>query len=517
MSTLSLRQPWTSSHHPIYYLAEEARARVKKTQLQQSQSLTDAVAEYRRRYDRAPPPGFNEWYKFAIENDVQWVDEYDLLTRSFEPFWQISPKILREYVNQALAEVDVNFNVLEVKDHRATLRGGSFQHAQLVELLQPVQHMLPDLKAVLNELDEPRILIPHDVLHGKTLHHDETMNTEAPPIHFTAGGKQVIWSSVTLSCPPDSLARSATIELLKPSDLWPPFISNLSESQDICLWPATNSRKHGFLASPSSFKHTQYLVPVLSTAKFSTFQDIMMPSSYYFQSDVTYYDESKDIPWEEKRDVVYWRGSGTGGHWTRGSWRMGHRQRFVNFTNTPSAGVEILLSKESSPGNWVLYNSTMSQVLSKFDVKFSKFFQCEPADCTDEESYFNKAQVDSNNDANQYKILYNLDGNSFSGRYYRFLKSNSLVFMQAIFKEWHDDRLIPWVHFVPISLSMEELPEITRYLLDDHEGKLIAAQIATDGRDWSRRVLRRVDLTAAWYRVFLEYARLLDDNRDALS
>jgi hypothetical protein len=183
----------------------------------------------------------------------------------------------------------------------------------------------------------------------------------------------------------------------------------------------------------------------------------------------------------------------------------------VNFTN--SAGAEIRLFKESTPGWWTEYKSTMSQAFDKLKVKFSNFIQCDDEDCKAQESYFKKAEWDANDDAHQYKILYNLDGNSFSGRYYRFLKSNSVVFMQALFKEWHDDRLIPWLHFVPISLGMEELPETTRYFLDDPEGKVIAARIASDSREWTRRVLRPIDLTAAYFRVFLEYSRLMDDDR----
>jgi len=64
---------------------------------------------------------------------------------------------------------------------------------------------------------------------------------------------------------------------------------------------------------------------------------------------------------------------------------------------------------------------------------------------------------------------------------------------------------------------MEELPEATRYLLDDPEGQVVAAEIATASRDWSRRVLREVDATAAYYRLFLEYARLLHVDREEIS
>jgi hypothetical protein len=89
--------------------------------------------------------------------------------------------------------------------------------------------------------------------------------------------------------------------------------------------------------------------------------------------------------------------------------------------------------------------------------------------------------------------------------------------MQNLFKEWHEDRLIPWVHYVPISLGMEELPETTRYLLNDSEGKKIAARIARDSYDWARRTLRPIDLSAALLRMLLEYNRLLQDDREKAS
>lgn len=152
--------------------------------------------------------------------------------------------------------------------------------------------------------------------------------------------------------------------------------------------------------------------------------------------------------------------------------------------------------------------------MSKLLIKFSNYFQCDPDACAAEENFFHKAVKDHNDDANNYKILYNLDGNSFSGRYYRFLKSNSLVFMQALFKEWHEDRILPWVHYVPISNSMEELPETARWMLDDERGQKVAKRIADESRVWTRATLREIDISVAYYRVFLEYHRLLQDDRE---
>lgn len=503
-----------SSHHPIYHLAQEAAAEFKRLELKQSRSLTDAVAEYKRRYGRPPPPGYDKWYKFATENAVPWIDEYDFLTKSVDPYWQIKPKILRESIDHVLSLPDIGVGTLEVKGHQVHLYDAGFQHAQLLDLLQPIVKLLPDFKAALNGFDEPRIVIPYDILNRQPPDNLGLANSEAQPVNFVNLRLQNAGDTAILSCPPDSLARSPAIEK-KNGDLSPVFISNLTEAQDVCLWPASAFSQHGLFSSPSNLLYTHHLVPIMSTAKPLCFQDIIMPSSYYFEEDIAEYDESWDPPWDQKMDVVYWRGSATGGYWAKGSWRHGHRQRWVSFAN--SAEQKIRLLNETTPGQWTAYNSTMRQLKDMFKVHFSQFIQCDDEDCAAQELEFDKADRDSSADSYTSKILFNLDGNSFSGRYYRFLKSHSLVLMQAIFKEWHDDRLIPWLHYVPVSVGMEELPEITRYLLQDPEGKVVAARIAEEGRDWSRRVLRPVDMTAALFRIFLEYARLMQDDRDTLS
>ena len=174
------------------------------------------------------------------------------------------------------------------------LTGGSFQHAQLIELLQPVLHLLPDLKTALNGLDEPRIVPYYNESHAPV---QSDAPTQAP--HFTEQSHRPAWSQVTLSCDPESPARADLINATSEAP-WPSLISNLTESQDICRWPATAGRRHGFLASPSTLYTTENLVPILSTGKLSTFSDIMLPSSYYFSEEIASYHESEDTPWEQK-------------------------------------------------------------------------------------------------------------------------------------------------------------------------------------------------------------------------
>jgi hypothetical protein len=51
-----------NGRHPIYDLIERAEAEWDKKMKRQSRTLDEAVVEYKRRYRRAPPKGFDEWW-----------------------------------------------------------------------------------------------------------------------------------------------------------------------------------------------------------------------------------------------------------------------------------------------------------------------------------------------------------------------------------------------------------------------------------------------------------------------
>jgi hypothetical protein len=55
--------------HPIYELISNAEKSWKSKLAHASQSLEEAVEEYRRRYNRAPPKGFDLWY--AIKSLIE--------------------------------------------------------------------------------------------------------------------------------------------------------------------------------------------------------------------------------------------------------------------------------------------------------------------------------------------------------------------------------------------------------------------------------------------------------------
>jgi hypothetical protein len=91
--------------HPIPKLMGDAQTKFKKMITGQSRTLIQAVEEYKRRYGRNPPKGFDEWFKFAKENGVKIIDEYDQLVRDLEPFWGMGGEELRRRAVQVRGRV----------------------------------------------------------------------------------------------------------------------------------------------------------------------------------------------------------------------------------------------------------------------------------------------------------------------------------------------------------------------------------------------------------------------------
>ena len=94
------RSPGAMTKHPISTLMEEAKEAFIKRLARQSKTLPEAVAEYKHRYGRDPPRGFDDWWAFAQENDFKLVDEFDAIVEDLAPFWELSGEELRHRAYQ---------------------------------------------------------------------------------------------------------------------------------------------------------------------------------------------------------------------------------------------------------------------------------------------------------------------------------------------------------------------------------------------------------------------------------
>ncbi|KAL8302618.1 hypothetical protein RB597_002805 [Gaeumannomyces tritici] len=86
------------------------------------------------------------------------------------------------------------------------------------------------------------------------------------------------------------------------------------------------------------------------------------------------------------------------------------------------------------------------------------------------------------------------------------LASRGCPLKATAFREWHDDRLVPWLHYVPVSQSLEELPELVRFLAGTRGGGDVARATADAGRELYNRAVGPLHQSLYLYRLMLELA-----------
>lgn len=161
------KDPRPPIHHPIPKLMADAREAYETKVNSQSKTLGAAVKEYRRRYNRDPPKGFDIWFEFATANNTVMIDEYDQLVRDLEPFWQLTGAEIRQRCIDVgyLPSVDL-VRIQDGKTHTIDVSKG-FDDSEVGArakgfrvMLEKFLQYLPDMDFPINEKAEGRILIP---------------------------------------------------------------------------------------------------------------------------------------------------------------------------------------------------------------------------------------------------------------------------------------------------------------------------------------------------------------------
>jgi hypothetical protein len=488
--------------HPIKTLVRKAAIDFEELLAKQSTSFEMASSEYLRRYKQPPPPGFDIWYEFATWHDSLIIDEFDVINETLAPFWSLSGAEVKRRLEKVRGPLTAH---CQPSDHHEQA-GCDSLGGEVLESLREAEVLahLPEMDVLINEMDEPRVLTRSD----------EEVDGR---LDWTDLSHQSVWDEVTAGCHdkgasntmrPPSAVHESEIEGLK-------LCANKPDALDLCRHPEY-SNMHGLWRSPTSFSVIRSKVPILSPAVLSTMGDIPMPAAAYLNPEFSYH-EPEDVPWENKTAGLYWAGKTTGSFQTAAdhAWKQDHRQRFVSLANGLEPRTYTYLSRSSVSEPWQKRSSSMLDP-SLYAVHFTDVVQYANQATNDAiREYFQIHGEEPREEAFKYTLTFDLDGNGHSGRFYRLLNSRSLALKQTVFREWHDERLQPWLHYVPISLGMGELPEVVRYLSDEEEGRQIAAMLAERGRRWSLRALRPVDQAIYVFRLMLELARLQDPGRPA--
>lgn len=451
-----------SQRHPIELLVEQAKAKHADKLSKQSKTLDEAITEYKRRYSRNPPPGFDQWYNAAVEANVKIIDEYDTVMAAFEPFWSLSGKEIRARVREAIfprvgRTPIVGVHLKDQKEVSLTHNDNNFRPWYALVFKDWIEHYrdhLPSMDIAFNPHDEPEVVIPHDELERSLQgcpapqNHEvggmeEQIEMHDPQItYFDRLNRHRTWDHVIESCPLDSASRSRKSSESDESVNYrdgPLFILNITRAKDICEETDAASL-HGFFTSPDGFVLTTSLVPIFTKSKASSFQDLLLPAVDYDAqlTEGTYkeYNPDEDMPWERKKNHLYWAGSTFDGYYQDSTWKNMQRVRFIKNMNNASLPVSLMRRDEKSK-RWQAHNGTMESLSKYVDVKFTVQEACDEAICKemkDPENGLVWKEKEPPTEAYANQFVMDIDGHTFTERFRRLLSSRSLVFKMTMFQ-----------------------------------------------------------------------------------
>lgn len=158
------------SVHPIDTLIEGAEKVYGDLLKKESHDIKAAAKEYRDRRGRHPPPGFDQWFKFAQEHGAVMVEDFfDQIYHDLGPFWGMPPSVMRK--ESAHYEMTIT-----IRDRNASSGSDWFWTQIWLNMTQSIEHLLPDMDLPLNAMDEPRILAPWEEVNGLMNRERETRN-----------------------------------------------------------------------------------------------------------------------------------------------------------------------------------------------------------------------------------------------------------------------------------------------------------------------------------------------------
>ncbi|OAA67335.1 capsule associated protein [Niveomyces insectorum RCEF 264] len=345
------------------------------------------------------------------------------------------------------------------------------------------------------------------------------------------------------------------------------YVWNATAAADPCVQPHLRGL-HAAFVGPRSMKTTTELVPLFSGCKLHVNNDIVLPGAMYLTDDPTYSggEGAHGPDWDAKTPTVVWRGAATGGRNTQANWAHFQRHRLVELLNGTTVGrleAAISTSDDGGGGNAKTASTFALAPLARYDyprrrrgalgawlarsvdVGFTDLL-CAPQHDTDAGAcasvapFFHEVAQVPLADQYAHKFLPDADGNSFSARFRSLLRSTSVPLKATAFAEWHDARLQPWLHYVPLDNTLQELHAVLAFFTDDDDddgggdkaaeptdnanitttaprrGDAAARVLATAGQRWAEQVLRREDMLLYVWRLLLEFARVCDENRQRL-
>ena len=561
--------------HPIQNLIATARQQHEDfvAKANTSTTLSQAAKEYRRRYNRDPPPRFDRWYHYATERESLVIDDFDTMHQDLLPFWSLSPGDIRLRVWESISN-PWNYigGVLIRKGQMTTFGHLPDSHMWMldavVNMTKPFVKWLPDMDIALNMNDEPRSamnwrevqdrmnigrgaaqLPPRD--DGDFEADRQWIPIPGEPLedsrYHEGSFHQSFYRYGVVGCHKSERARrerhwnlrDVCARCLADHTIFH-FVSDWAQEADPCHQPDF-ADNYGLHVSPASFKATNELMPVFSQSKAHGYNDLLYPTPWNYIERTKYAPNMSypDPPFSEKESTLFWRGGTSEGMPTgSGAWQGMARQRLLHMFNNATEEEKSLVLLPTTPldsslnENDEVYTfrslppSELHNHLSADIHLVQKIDRCANRDCYLQHMEFHPEYVSpvEFQEHWRYKYLVDMDGAGLSGRFLPFLKSNSLPIKSSLAREWWDSRVTAWLHFVPLDIRLTEAWSLLAYFVgwkDDSSAagdtqwlmpphEREAERIAKEGREWANKALRKEDMEIYWFRLLYVSVIVID-------
>ncbi|KAL7413410.1 hypothetical protein BDY24DRAFT_68579 [Mrakia frigida] len=547
-------QKWLR-RHPIEVLMKEAGFKAKHLKDTRPRTLSQAVKRYRKMFKMDPPKGFDKWFTAFdfIPSILPPAHE------SFVPFLSIPGQILRERMYR-LDDAGQTFAV---------------EFSDTILLLTPIAHHITHPMTVyFNTDDVPRFIASNQVLNASTTYgyqgeiwpqeERERMEAAQKGTHgwFWPCGRD---TPVGMEFRDNILEEDPLPGAAKPKT----FIWDHKKTMDYC-----QSRElldeHGLFLYGSP--QPDALMPLFSTCRSRWSMDI--PSTPLESVNQTI----PMVPWSEK-DIpkLFWRGKMTGmmASKTR-NWRASQRIRLHHFAHPHDSTEKISVLQKSKKvgGGWERVEWRLKDAAEQWlDIGLVDGpLQCVKEDGTCDEvaeeiHFVDRVEWQSNVPGRSAFIL-DVDGNGWSSRMRRVLLGGSVVLKATVFPEvrtllfdlssstlcsdllfalalslsrrsgtrsgfprspsapsvpeltfpsnssFSTSIFIPYYHYIPLQNNYSDLFDILSFFTA-RPG--LAKAIGQQGRNFVEENWKWEDMQAYMLLLLLEYARVMADDREAMS
>ncbi|GAA5979776.1 hypothetical protein JCM5350_002045 [Sporobolomyces pararoseus] len=497
--------------HPIHQLIERAEEKWKDKLARQSRTLAEAVAEYKQRYRRNPPKGFDDWWAFCEKHHVQLRDEYDQIAHDLAPHWALEAHDSR-HRNRVMQERDHTFTVAMHPGVREPSLHGSYSDlkrasdvADLISLFSGRMHRELNITFIID--DNPAVMLPY--AQRERMVELGQQGDYYGPSEWTEPEDSSL-SNFAKACAPNSpLRRSERGEFVADysGEAQRSFIWSHAKTADVCHHPEFRNL-HGHTMGQGV--PLGPLVPLFTFAKTRLQSDILStPLEQYEEHYVGY-----DPPWEGKsNNKVLWRGSTTGVEFDKHTpWRLSQRARLHIMSHDTEGEKSVIWSQRGKLRESNISVATLNQLY--MDTSFSgDVQQCDPETCELIRNTMEFKPTIGIDESNTYKYFIDVDGNGWSGRFHRLQSTRSVLLKSTAFPEWYQDRVQEWVHYVPLKIDYSDLYDIMAFFIGTPDGQgghdSLAEKIGAAGKRWAKEFWRKADMAAYMYRLSLEYTRIL--------